>query len=128
VSDKTVAQKLQIKPGQRVLFVHAPPGYEKRVGPLTKGAVVLKEPVLQINTIQVFVQSHQELAAELGRLKALLAPKGALWVTYRKGSSRVKTGVNRDTIRAHVQTLGLEGVSIFALDADWSALRLKVVA
>ena len=128
MSDKTVAQKLQIKPGQRVLFVHAPPGYEKGVGPLPAGAVVLREPVRPIETIQVFVQSQRELAAEVRRLKALLAPTGALWVTYRKGSSRVKTDVNRDTIRAYAQTLGLEGVSIFALDEDWSALRLKIVA
>jgi hypothetical protein len=78
MSDKTVAEKLQIKPGQRVLLVNAPPGYHKQVGTLPAGAVLLREPVLPIDAIQVFVQSHQELAAELGRLKALLASKGAL--------------------------------------------------
>ena len=128
MSDRTVAQKLQIKPGQRVLFVNAPSGYQKLVGALPAAAVVLKDVARPIDTIQVFVQDRQELAAELGRLKSLLSPKGALWVTYRKGTSKIKTDVNRDTIRAYAQTLGLEGVSIFAVDEDWSALRLKIVA
>ena len=46
-------------------------------------------------------------------------------MTYHKGTSRVKTDINRDTINAYAHSLGLEGVAMISIDEDWSALRLK---
>jgi hypothetical protein len=50
-----------------------------------------------------------------------------LWVTYHKGTSKVKTDINRDTINAYASTLGMQGVAIISIDDDWSALRLKLI-
>jgi hypothetical protein len=60
-------------------------------------------------------------------LKSVLAPKGALWVTYHKGTSRVKTDINRDTINDYARSIGLEGIAMISIDEDWSALRLKLI-
>ena len=48
-------------------------------------------------------------------------------VTYYKGTSRVKTDINRDTISAYTHSVGLEGVAMISIDDDWSALRLKPI-
>jgi hypothetical protein len=80
-----------------------------------------------LGDILAFVASRQELEAQLPRLKEALAAKGKLWVAYHKGTSRMKTDINRDTMRAYAQTLGLEAVAIISVNEDWSALRLKVV-
>jgi hypothetical protein len=50
-----------------------------------------------------------------------------MWVTYHKGTSKVKTDINRDTINAYVHSIGLEGVAMISIDEDWSALRLKLI-
>jgi hypothetical protein len=42
MSDKTVAQKLLIKEGRKVLFVNPPRGYKTLLGPLPRNAAVLK--------------------------------------------------------------------------------------
>ena len=127
MSDKTVAQKLMIKEGQRLLLVNAPPGYETAIGTLPTGASVLRAPQGPVDAIQVFVASRKELEEQLGVLKGLLSSKGILWVTYYKGTAKHKTDINRDTIFAYAKTCGLQGVAIIAVDDDWSAMRLKLL-
>ena len=70
---------------------------------------------------------RKDLEEQLPRLKPLLAPKGLLWVTYHKGTSKQKSDINRDSIAAYALTIGLQAVAMIAVDEDWSALRLKVV-
>jgi hypothetical protein len=48
-----------------------------------------------------------------------------IWVTYPKGTSKIKSDINRDSIWKYAQTIGLEAVAIFSVDGDWSALRPK---
>jgi hypothetical protein len=127
MSDKSVAQKLFIKPGKKVLMINPPPGYLAQLGALPGGVVLLSETGSPVDVIQLFVANRVELEAQLPRLKSLLAPKGMIWVTYHKGTSKVKTDINRDTINAYAQTLGLESVAMISIDENWSALRLKLL-
>jgi hypothetical protein len=57
---------------------------------------------------------------------SILGPKGILWVTYPKGTSKIKADINQDSIREYAESVGLRAVSIFSVDEDWSALRLKI--
>jgi hypothetical protein len=125
VSEKSIAQKLLIKPGRQVLFVNPPEGYPELIGPLPEGVTVLADAGAPVDLIQVFVKNRAELEEQLPRLKGLLKPGGLLWVTYYKGTARVKTDIHRDTINAYAHTLGLEGIAMISVDEDWSALRLK---
>lgn len=127
MSDKSVARKLMIKEGRKVLFVNRPNGYEAILGALPKDVSVLSRPSEPADVIQLFVANRKELEEHLPRLKTALDPKGMLWVTYYKGTSKNKTDINRDTINAYARTLGMEGVAMISIDDDWSALRLKVV-
>jgi len=125
--EKSVAQKLLIKPGKTVYFANPPQGYGQLLGPLPEGVTVLLELTGPVDFIQVFVANRKELEEQLGRLKASLKPDGALWVTYHKGTSKIKTDIHRDSINAYAKTLGMEGVAMISLDDDWSALRLKIM-
>jgi len=129
MSDKTIAQKLLIKEGYKVLLVNPPSGYKTLLGPLTGSVTILKSPaVASADLVQVFVKGRKELEAQLGKLKKALNPKGLLWVTYYKGTAKRKTDINRDTINAYAKSLGLEGVAMISVDDDWSALRLKIIS
>jgi hypothetical protein len=127
MSDKTVAQKLLLKPGQRLLLRHAPDGWLPAPGPWPDGVNLLTAPTEPADIVLAFVTTRAQLEAELTELKAALAPAGILWIAYPKGTSRATTDINRDSIRAYAQATGLQAVSIFAIDDTWSALRLKVV-
>ncbi|MDN2708360.1 DUF3052 family protein [Janthinobacterium sp. SUN118] len=77
--------------------------------------------------ILLFARSRAELERHLPAAQARLAPGGALWLAYRKGGIKAGSDIQRDDIRAYAQALGLDSVAMIAIDADWSALRLKQV-
>ena len=54
-----------------------------------------------------------------------LAPNGMIWVAYHKGTSPVKTDINRDSIWAYARTIGMDAVAQVSINDDWSAVRLK---
>ncbi len=75
-----------------------------------------------------FAKSQTEAKTIAKALKKALADeKALLWLAYPKGSSKKYKGVdlNRDTLHELMAELGLDGVSLVALDADWSAMRFK---
>ena len=127
MSQKTIAQKLFIREGYTILFVNPPKGYRSSIGKLPPKVKVLSQSSDPVDFIQVFVSSEKELEDQLPRLKDLLAPKGLLWVTYPKLTSRLRSDVNRDSIFSYAQTLGLGPVAMIAIDETWSAFRLKKV-
>ncbi len=49
------------------------------------------------DVIQIFATSKKELEANLPSLKGNLTPKGIIWVTYPKGTSKIKSDINRDS-------------------------------
>jgi len=125
MSDKSIVQKLFIKSGNKFLLINPPAGYLALLGQLPEGTILLSDSSCLVEVIQVFVINRAELEAQLSRLKELLAPRGMLWVSYHKGTSKVKTDINRDTINAYAGSLGLQGVAMISIDDDWSALHLK---
>jgi hypothetical protein len=127
VSEKSISKKLTIKTGSKFLLVNPPGGYVAQMGELPEGVDLLNNSSGRVEAIQVFVADRAELEAQLPRLAGMLSPKGMLWVTYHKGTSKGKTDINRDTINAYAQSIGLQGGAMISIDDDWAALRLKFI-
>ncbi len=125
MSDKTVAKKLQIKAKHTVRLVNAPSGYVDALGPLPSDAKLVTKSAKPVDILQVFVKSRAELEAYLPQFKDAVAPTGLLWLTYPKGTSAIKTDINRDTINAYANTIGWQVVSMVSVDDTWSAMRMK---
>jgi len=125
--EKSIAQKMFIKPDSKLLLVSPPDGYLAQLGELPQGTILLDDASSPVGIIQVFVSNRAELEQQLPRLKELMAPEGMLWVTYYKGTSKVKTDIHRDTINTYAHSIGLQGVAIISIDEDWSALRMKLI-
>jgi len=124
MSDKPIAQKMLIRSGRKIYLSNEPGGYEER---LREGGTsfIRVQDAGEADFAQLFVANRRELEARLPALKASLRPEAMLWVTYRKGTSKIKSDVNRDTLHAYARTLGLEGVALVSIDEDWSAMRFK---
>jgi hypothetical protein len=126
MAEKTIAQKLLIKAGKKVLLVNAPRGYKTTLGALPSGAKVVSKAARPVDVLQLFIANRQEMETELPKLKALAGPQSLIWVTYLKGTAKTKTDINRDSLHAYARTVGLEGVSLVSIDNDWSAMRFKL--
>lgn len=124
--EKSIFDKLQLKPGRTLLLVAAPSDYLDSAGKIPDGAVVSSE-LQPAFIIQVFVRSRAELETAFEKFSPLVLPGGMLWVTYPKLTSKLKGDIHRDSINAYAQQNGWTGIAIISLDEDWSALRLKRV-
>jgi len=123
-SDKPLAQKLLVKPGDTIAPINAPKNYKALLGPLPDGAeVVMRAPNDGAALVHLFVTTRAELETQLPRARQAMAKQGGIWVSWKKGG---KTDVGRDVIRAAAEELGLRTVRAVAIDDDWSALKLTV--
>ena len=52
-------------------------------------------------------------------------PGGPLWIAYPKGTSGVKTDVNRDRLWEALRPTGWRPIRQVALDEVWSAMRFR---
>jgi hypothetical protein len=127
MSEKSVGQKHGLKAGETLLVRHPPNGIEEILGASPDGTHWTEMGDGPFPTILTFARDRAAMVKELASCKAKLDSGGALWIAYAKTTSSKATDINRGTIREYVATVGLDTVSQIAIDADWSALRLKVV-
>jgi hypothetical protein len=123
MTENALTKKLQIKPGQRVLFLRPPQGYVESLGPLPDGVTVVDGPPGTLDFVQFFVRDRVELAKYAPVALAAIRPDGVLWIAYPKQSSRVKRDITRDRGWEPVTAAGLRPVTQIAIDETWSALR-----
>ena len=124
MSEKSILDKLQLKPGRKMLVINPPADYLEKAGEVPPGAELLSKPQ-EAFIIQVFLRTHAELEEALARYAPLVQAGGMLWVTYPKLTSPLKGDLHRDTINTYAQQNGWIGIAIISVDEDWSALRLK---
>src|SRR6516225_7137977 len=116
MSDKPIAERLQVKGERSLAVVDAPPLVDKAVG-----AVKTRGPVKSADVVLLFVRSQAEMKKKLA---AMLWKDGAIfWLAYPKLTSPLAGDLNRDLIREWTEAHGLQTVSQIAIDDVWSALR-----
>jgi hypothetical protein len=124
-SEKPLAQKLLIKPGDTIATIAAPANYKALLGPLPDGAgIVHRAPNDGASLVHLFVTTRAELETQLPRARQAMARTGGIWVSWRKKTSGAKSDISRDVIRAAAEDIGLRTVRAIAIDDYWSALKL----
>jgi len=122
-----VLKKLLYKGQSPVLLLGAPP----EAAALAKafGAPVHAKPAggTKYGFVLGFARSAAEMDAIARTTGRALADGALFWSAYPKGTSKKYKGadINRDTGHARMKTHGFDGVSLVALDGDWSAMRFR---
>ena len=122
MTDKTVAQKAHVKPGTTIAVLNPVPGIVESLG--LPDDVVFTTPA-EARLVFLFVSTCAELEAQMPAAVAALAPGAAIWVFYRKGSKAAGLDMNRDSIWAIAESLGLRPLGLVGVDDTWSAFRLR---
>ena len=128
MSEMFLLQKLVVKPGYNLVILNPPDGYLDRIGELPESANFIELNTQPADVIQVFVKTMDEVLPNVEIWKKSLKPKGILWITYPKGTSKVKTDLNRDILWKRLKDFGMDGVAMFSVDATWSAMRFKIIS
>jgi hypothetical protein len=128
MSEMSLLQKLVVKPAYKLIILNPPDGYMDRIGELPESTSYIEMNSQPADIIQVFVKTMDEVLPNVENWKKSLKPKGILWITYPKGTSKVKTDLNRDILWKRLRDYGLDGVAMFSVDATWSAMRFKIIS
>jgi len=78
------------------------------------------------NTL-VFINNNKEYQNFLKKDLKNIEPDSVLWFAYPKGTSKIKTDINRDTIRVTGEEFGITTVTAVSIDDTWSALRFRPI-
>jgi hypothetical protein len=105
----TLAQKLQIKSG-KLIVINAPKGYAEQLAKELKDLTLSTRAAGKAEAVLLFVDSLAEVAERTPKAGKLVNPGGMLWIAYAKGSSKVKTDVNRDKLWEAVLPLGWQPI------------------
>jgi hypothetical protein len=124
-SGAPLRKKLGILPGQTTWRLAMPEAVADEIDGDAPPAL-LAEPVKGLESAHLFVTERAMLAAQLTRLRPLLAPKGMVWVSWPKKASKVPTDVTEDVVRELALPMGYVDVKVCAVDAVWSGLKLVI--
>ena len=107
------------------VIVNAPKEIEtefKKIGFKT----VLDNKEKNKNTV-VFINNSKEYVYFLKKDLKNIEPDSVLWFAYPKGTSKIKTDINRDSIRETGEEYGITTVTAISINETWSALRFRPI-
>lgn len=120
----SLSQKLQMKPGQRLLAYVRPPDVSLDV----PGVVDMPEsPHADLDetaAVLVFATRRDEAEERAPLVARVAARDGLAWMAYPK-AGRLGTDLNRDKLRELMSGHGADAVRQVAIDDTWSALRFR---
>ena len=123
---KTIAEKLQIKPGDDLLVVGARPEQRRLLEPLPEGTSALDHATAADqatpDSAVLFAADRAALEERLAQALPALRETRAVWIAYPKGN---RTDINRDSIWKRIEELGWTLTANVSLDDTWSAVRAK---
>ena len=122
MTGKTVTEKARIKPGTTIAVLNRVPGVVESLG-LPEDVAFVAPAEAQL--VFLFVRTLAELETQMPPAVAVLAPKAAIWVFYRKGSKSAGLDMNRDSIWAIAEKLDIRPLGLVGIDDVWSAFRLR---
>ncbi|MFO6431595.1 hypothetical protein ACLBKT_16035 [Erythrobacter sp. W302b] len=120
MSDKTIAERLEVKRERRLALIDAPEPLDWAIGAMDRRA--------ELDTADVavlFAFDRAALEIKLPDLLTSITPSAILWVAYPKLGSPLAGDLNRETVRRIGSDHGMKIVSQIAFDSVWSAMRLK---
>jgi hypothetical protein len=121
MGDTGLMKKLQLKPGQAILLINPPGGFQEQLA----GLEWATEADGRYDSVHLFVYDSQELNRLATPAIQALKPDGRLWIAYPKLSSGVGSDLTRDAGWEAVFQAGFRPVTQVAIDETWSALRFK---
>ena len=124
-SQRSLAEKLDLKPGMRVCILNAPDGYLQALGAIVAQVELTENltPAHHCDLIHLFLREDSTALERVSHVKPALKTSGALWISWPKKSSGMATDLNEKLIREIGLGLGLVDVKVCAVDETWSGLK-----
>ena len=125
-SQKSLVEKLGIKPNARAAVINPPVNYFEELGPLPDNVLFDKKFTDKYDFIHCFTKDIAEFVQQLPRAKKHLKKDGMIWISWPKKASAMFTDLDENVIRETALNAGLVDVKVCAVDEIWSGLKLVI--
>ena len=115
----SLSQKLQIKAGQSVVVLYAPPGVKMEL----EGSRTVSNAAAA-DALVVFAANRAELTERADPFVEAARRDALAWIAYPK-AGQLNTDLNRDSLWKLLEDRGIRPVRQVAIDEVWSALRFR---
>jgi len=119
----SLARKIGLKEGHRLMLVGAPPGWSIEGSPKDV-RVTRKGNATSADIVIAFFRDLVTMQEAVPRLARKIFPDGALWLAWPRRAAGHKSDITDNGIRSVVLPLGLVDIKVAALDDDWSGLKV----
>ncbi len=121
-----ISQKLKIRPGDRLLTLHAPAAFKKGLQGLPPG-VKISDRAKEQDQVHWFVYNQADIEKNLNAVLKMLKPGVMVWTYYPKQTSKIQTDLNRDkgwdSLMKHSDKLAW--VNLISFDDTWSVFGFR---
>ena len=120
-----LAKKLRLQSVQRALILNAPEEYLEALGQVPDDLSIEQFPSGEFDFAHLFVEDLNQLGENIDQVLQVIKYDAVLWISYPKGSSGVKTDLNRDMLWKALADKGIRPVTQVSIDEVWSAMRFR---
>ena len=120
-SASALPKKLGVRDNCSIMLINAPNRFERKLDPLPAYTKFVDDPK-HANVAIVFAMSLAELARDFPSPANALPDKSALWISWPKKASGVKTDLDGNIVREFGLDAGWVDYKICAIDETWSSL------
>jgi hypothetical protein len=125
--DEALVKKLRLPENGRIAVIEPPEGYLEAIGRGPQDTELDPDASASYDFVQAFARNSADVVRLAPAAIRAVKPDGLLWMCYPKGTSKLKTDINRDTGWKMVAEAGWEGVALISVDDTWSSMRFRPV-
>jgi hypothetical protein len=125
MSTQALVKKLRLQAGMGACVYNSPDEYLSALGQIPDRVNISEKLEGTFDFVHIFVNNHAELDNCIDEAIKAVKYDGMFWISYPKGSAKVKTDLNRDTIWKAMLVKGIRPVSLISIDEVWSAIRFR---
>lgn len=119
---ESVLRKLRYKFEYKSVILNAPKGLIEEFEKAGFSTVIDSD---EYEFTLLFVKDRKEVEEHFQSTVERIKYDSVFWISYPKGTGRIKTDINRDKLWDMLKTYGYRPVSQVAIDQDWSAMRFR---
>ncbi|RKS08767.1 hypothetical protein DFP74_4489 [Nocardiopsis sp. Huas11] len=122
----TLARRLGVQPGDRLLILNAPERYLRLLDPPPDIHIDLG-PIegAQYDDVHLFTLDRGTVDRETPRVWEIMGPRTRLWICYPQRGGTIITDLAADKGWDLLTDAGWRGTVQVPIDSDWAALRFE---
>lgn len=122
-----IIKKLRLDTNAKILLLNLPESLILVFEGIKYDVLFDKKLKEQYDYVQIFASNQAELEKLALSVKNIGKYDCVFWVSYPKGTGKIKSDIKRETVWKAFELIGLDAVTQVSINETWSALRARPI-